>query len=124
MTTRGLAGLLSSIVAYTPFRQRLRHVLGQAGTKVQRLPGNRVHQRQPPGMQGLPLHTRCGAAAIQRVRHQGVANGRHMHPDLVGAAGLEVHLDEARRGLEDVAAGRTRDAREVLAARRQARSRA
>ena len=33
-------------------------------------------------------------------------------------------LDEARRGLEDVAAGRTRDAREVLAARRQARSRA
>lgn len=33
-------------------------------------------------------------------------------------------LDEVRRGLEDVAAGRTRDAREALAERRQARARA
>lgn len=33
-------------------------------------------------------------------------------------------LDEARSGLEDVAAGLTRDAREVLAERRQGRSRA
>ncbi|HHW65345.1 MAG TPA: type II toxin-antitoxin system Phd/YefM family antitoxin [Rhodocyclaceae bacterium] len=33
-------------------------------------------------------------------------------------------LDEARRGLEDVEAGLSRDAREVLAERRQGRSRA
>ncbi len=33
-------------------------------------------------------------------------------------------LDQARRGLEDVAAGRTRDARDALAERKQARSRA
>ncbi len=62
------------------------------------------------GMQGLPVKMPQGflgvlcqqiglgleARAVDRITQEGVADGGKMHPDLVGAAGLEPAFDEAR----------------------------
>ena len=69
--------------------QKLPHVLRQGAFEFQATPGDRVHEAQPAGMQGLPreaahgLDPRIfhplqagGAAAIDRVAHQRMADMR------------------------------------------------
>src|SRR5690625_91619 len=80
------------------------------GGKGQRLPADRMRERQPLAMQCLaPESTQdvrerrpgaarqLQAAAVQRVADQPVAGVRHVHADLVCTAGFQVALDQAVR---------------------------
>jgi hypothetical protein len=65
------------------------HISGKWGLKLQVLAGEGVGEAQTVSMQGLSLYLGTVAAAIQAVAQQWQANGRHVHPDLVGATGVQ-----------------------------------
>src|SRR5690554_4791893 len=83
------------------------HVLRHGGIEAQLFARNRVFKAEMPGMECLPpepgesntgrLRQLCRAAlharAIGRVTQQRVADGSHMHADLMGAPGFEAALD-------------------------------
>ena len=46
-------------------------------------------------MQGLPLHTGGRCAAVRAIGHQWVADMRHVHADLVGAARVQAAAHQA-----------------------------
>lgn len=53
-----------------------------------------MHKAQYPGMEALTLQLADhGFGPVDRVASHRMAQARHMHPDLVGAAGLQLQLD-------------------------------
>ena len=52
-------------------------------------------QRQAAGVQGLAGHACGGRAAVERVSHQRMADVRHVHANLMGAARAQAGVDEA-----------------------------
>ena len=62
-------------------------------------------------MQPLPRQAEPGRenriGTVEPVAHARVPHRRHVHPDLMGSAGFQLHLDEAGRaeGLERVVMG-------------------
>ena len=58
------------------------------------LPGAGVDEGEPPGVETLARQAGVGTLApVHHVPQQGVADGGQMHPDLVGAAGLQTALN-------------------------------
>ena len=87
---------------------RARHPAGTGN--VDGLAGDGVCQRQPRGPQGGGA---VGLAAIADIPQQGEAAGGELHPDLVGAAGVQLHAHQrqaVRFALDGVAEGRLADA--------------
>src|ERR1035441_8184284 len=84
--------------------QRIQKVLWPWGFRTQTLSRSRMDESQPAGMQHLPG---CGVAgqlrhalvlpvAVGRVAHERKAEELEVHPDLVGAAGVQDRLDKRR----------------------------
>ena len=48
-----------------------------------------MRQRQVKGVQRLALHSGIGDPAIGGVRDQWMSDGRHMHANLMGTAGMQ-----------------------------------
>ena len=67
----------------------LLHIRRKRSVKLQRLPRHRMDKCQPCGMQGLSGHAVLKHAAIDQIGHQRMANRGHVHPDLVGAPGMQ-----------------------------------
>ena len=71
-------------------KQRLAKIRRHRGCKGHDLPGPGMGQGQPGRVQGLALQAQFGPGrAIDRVPGHRMAQGGHMHPDLVGAAGFQ-----------------------------------
>ena len=69
------------------------HIRRQGSGKAQLLPGNGVSEGDPGAVQRLPGEA-VGGASVQLVAQQRPALFRHMHPDLVGAAGMQDKADQ------------------------------
>ena len=84
----------------TYFLYQVMHVAGQRRSKTQRIIGCRVGESQLPGVKHLSadFSNNSGdrarqssvrpALAVYRISDNGVANGRAVHPGLMGPAGL------------------------------------
>ena len=73
------------------------------GLKMQCFTADRVTEDELPGMKKLPIKAVAVGASVDSVADKGVPDGLHVDPDLVGATGLELHLEQtvAPEGLLD-----------------------
>src|SRR5947207_15294813 len=65
--------------------------------------GNRVREPEPNGVQGLATELRGSwivesLAAIDGIADQGMAQGLHVHPNLVSPAGSKAAIEQGRAG--------------------------
>src|SRR4051794_29545845 len=79
--------------------QGLLEVVGVVRLVLDVLAALRMLEAQAYGVQPLPCQpdarSERGVGAVGQVADAGMLEGGHVHADLVGAAGLEVHLEEA-----------------------------
>jgi hypothetical protein len=70
-------------------------ILGQRRTKIERLSGHWVIEREPRRVEEMPLgrksgHTTSSASAIHVIAHDRMADRREMNADLVSPSGMEM----------------------------------
>ena len=64
------------------------HILRNWGSNMELLAGDRVAQVDSVGVEGRPGDKLLVLRAVEPVPGQGMADGGHVEPQLVGAAGL------------------------------------
>ena len=74
---------------------QLLHILRDRGRQVQDLTRHRVGHLQPVGVKGRAGDEIQVLRPIEPVPRQGMADGGHMDPELVGAAGLGNEFQKA-----------------------------
>ena len=77
------------------YRERVLEVGRQWRAQVQGLAGHRVCEREPRGVEEMPLgrksgHTTSSASSIHIVAHDRMADRREMNADLVSPSGMEM----------------------------------
>ena len=92
-------------------------VLGVGAGELHPAPVAGVLEAEPDGVQPLPGQTQPlgerGVGAVGQVADAGVAVGGHVHADLVGAAGLQLDVEQAggAERLDEVVVGDARACR-------------
>ena len=91
------------------------HILRQGLLPRHGLPGDGVEEGEPGGVEGGPGDQAVSLRAVEKVPGEGVADVGHVHPDLVGAASvqLQLHQGPAPAGAEHPVAGDGRLSRRI-----------
>jgi hypothetical protein len=77
-------------------------IFREGGAEVERLPRHRVVEREPGGVEEVPLgrksgHTTSSAPSIHVVAHDRMADRREMNADLVSPSGMEMRTKKVPR---------------------------